>query len=226
MKRIVYFIFLISIISNAQIQEIGIGGGSATLISDIGRDDYFIPDGYFGAFVYRSNTNAWLSFLFRFTYSQMEENDALSTSLGRRKRNWRSSMKVYDISLKLEYNFLPLNPYRIPHKIWVTPYLAVGLGAYVSFLTIIPGNNDPDSHAENAAYLPMAFGLKFSFKNRMKIIWEISPGYSFKDNMEGSYMVDSPVFPHSDTRGTDWMIHNGIYITFGWGKLPCYLNMF
>ncbi len=226
MKRFWGFIMLISMSAQAQLHEIGFSGGSATLISDIGQDDYLIPEGYFISGLYRRNTNEWISFTFRFSYGTMSDDDALSESAGRRLRAWRSDITVIGGDIMLEYNFLPLNPYKYPHGVWVTPYLGIGAGYHTSFISAYSPSTAGISDIQNTFYLPMAFGIKFSFRNRMKIIWELGPRYSFSDNMEGSLRLDNSSGPLSDRRGNDWYIYNGLSVTFGWGKLPCYLNTF
>ncbi|NPA43480.1 MAG: outer membrane beta-barrel protein [Chlorobi bacterium] len=209
----------------AQLHELGFGGGIANFATDIGSD-YLLPaEGFFLTGLYRTNTNEWISLRTSLTWGRVSESDAESESLGRRKRGWAYSADVMDLHLMIEYNFLPLNPYRIPDRVWVTPYIAGGLGAYVSFLTVTAGTARRE-YAENSAYLPLAFGLKFSFRNRMKLVWEIRPQFSFKDNIEGSLLVDPLEAPKTNRLSNDWFIYNGFTITFGWGKLPCYLNLF
>jgi len=211
---------------SAQIHEFGFGGGSATLISDLGTDSFYLPDGYFVTALYRGNTNEWISFRINLSYARVTEADSLSESEGRRLRNWNANTDIVDLNVMIEYNFLPTNPYRIPHGVWVTPYIAGGLGVYGSFLHITAPNKDPIDHNENSAFIPLAFGVKFIFRNRMKLVFEIRPQYSLKDNLEGSLIMDSKELPHTNQLSNDWFIYNGITLTFGWGKLPCYLNIF
>jgi hypothetical protein len=221
---LLFLFFMVPV--HAQLHEIGFSGGGATLVSDVGTDDYIIPDGYFISGLYRRNVNEWISMVLKASVSRVSENDVLSNSQGRKARGWYSTAMIYDGGILLEYNFLPLNPYKYPEGMWTTPYLVVGMGYYSSSFAINPVPVPEIKGTENAFFLPVGFGLKFSFRNRMKIIWEISAKYSFSDNMEGSYTADNPSAPLTDRRGKDWLLQNGISVTFGWGKLPCYLNTF
>jgi len=226
MKKFFLLNILMALPLTAQVYELGIGGGSATMISDLGTDSFYLPDGYFVGGLYRVNSNEWFSVRLNLNYAFMGEYDYESESAGRRKRRWYAETRVYDINLMVEYNFLPANPYKRPDVMWITPYIAGGLGAYVSDLKMVTSAVRTIRHQENAAFLPLAAGLKVTFRNRMKLIWEIKPQYSFKDNMEGSIMADSRDEPKTNRLANDWFIYNGISLTFGWGKLPCYLNLF
>jgi hypothetical protein len=227
MKKIFWFIFFVPVILFAQIHEFGISAGGNALVTDLGTDAFYRPDGYYFSVLYRSNTNERISFKFELSRSVLTENDAKAESAGRRLRGWKTDLTLYDFSIMVEYHFLPLNPYKIPDNfMWTTPYLALGLGVYSSSFTIYPYPEEPFSHIENSLMIPLAFGLKFSFKNRFKIIWEISPRYAISDNLEGSKMADNLHEPLTDRRGSDWYIVNSISLNFGWGKLPCYLNTF
>ncbi len=226
MKHLSWFVFLFSFSLQGQVHELGLKAGSANMISDIGRDSYIQPDGFFVTGLYRRNVNEWVSYRFEVSYAIMHENDLNSESSGRRLRAWKSNTSVLDAALMLEYNFISLNPYRYPEKTWLTPYLAIGLGGFNSVYSAGSAYAPGLSGTQFALFLPMAFGLKLSFRNRMKFVWEISPRYSFSDNLEGSVVLDPGPLPLTDKLGNDWMIYSGFSITFGWGKLPCYLNVF
>jgi len=226
MKKLVWILLPLLHAANAQVQEIGFGGGITTIISDLGPESFFNREGYYVTGIFKANTNEWVSVQFSLSYAEAQEHDSLSASIGRRIRNWSSQMSIFSLDMMIQYNFLPANPYRIPQKVWVTPYLAAGLGAYASFLSITDNIQLTETYNEHTAYIPVAFGIKIRFPNRMKLIYEIKPQYSFKDNLEGSLSFDSKEFPKTDQLNNDWMIYQGLTLTFGWGKLPCYLNLF
>ncbi len=207
----------------AQVYEFGLTGGGNNIISDIGRDDFVRPDGFYASGYYRWNINPWYSLRINGTYSQWQLADSRSANAGKRLRNWNSSGDIKDISVLLEYNFLPLNPFKRPVRklIVVTPYLMTGVGYYITTAQV-QGYNFRDG----AYTLPVGFGIKFSITRRLKFHYELLLRYTFSDNLDGSRTVDNNVIPLSNPWSNDWFMTNGIGFSYGFGKLPCYLNVF
>jgi hypothetical protein len=206
---------------HAQVHEFGFWGGGNNIIGDIGSEDYIMPDGWFGAAYYRLNLNPWYSFRLQGMFSQWHVSDMYARSRGRRMRGWEAHADFVDMNFLIEYNFLPLNPYKKPLKILTTPYLMAGVGFYGSFV-----HSGPVYLTENTFELPFGFGLKFSLTKRIKFNWEVLIHYSIKDDLDASHVRDSFSVPKTNMWSNDWYITQGIGFSFGYGELPCYLNVF
>ena len=221
---IVFFIFLSTAgrTLQAQLHEFGITAGGNNVIGDIGRDDYIRPDGYFVSAQYRRNFNAWYSLRVNGTYSVWSLSDTRSSIPGRQTRAWSAAGNTTDISALLEYNFLPLNPYKRPlHIMVMTPYLMIGLGYQLS-----TGQTAGAAWTNNAFTLPTGFGIKFSITRRLKFHYELLVHYTFSDNLDGSRSADNGSLPLTNRWSNDWFMTNGIGFSYGFGQMPCYINVF
>ncbi len=206
---------------HAQLHEFGFTGGGNNVIGDIGRDDFVRPDGFYASGYYRWNINPWYSLRINGTYSQWQLADSRSAIEGRRLRHWTASGDTKDISILLEYNFLPLNPYKRPVHLVATPYLMLGAGYQMS-----TGQTAGLGWNTNAFTLPVGFGIKFSITRRLKFHYELLLRYTFSDNLDGSRTADNTTIPLSNPWSNDWFMTNGIGFSYGFGELPCYINVF
>ncbi len=227
MAKLKILFFFLMPLAYGQVHEWGFFAGGINYVGDIGDDRFYVPDGFSGSVYYRSNINEWYSVRLELGYGQLTASDRFAQSLGRRMRNWQTSMNIMDFSALFEYNFLPLNPYKRPLKILTTPYLATGISVFRS-ISVIRDNftGNALTNYENSLSIPVNFGIKFSLSRHVKFNWEVSVRYCMTDDLEGSRMFDSALDPKTDRLGNDWYITSGIGLTFGFGELPCYLNVF
>ncbi len=224
--RLVIFLWL-PLVTFGQVHEWGFFAGGNNYIGDIGDETYYTPDGWRISGYYRVNINEWYAVRIELGYGQLNVADHNAQNLGRRLRNWQAEMNVLDGSFLFEYNFAPLNPYKRPLKVIVTPYLATGVNVFrsVSRTGSLTTGEYIDNY-EHSLAVPLHFGLKFSITRRLKINWDFGMNYCLTDDFEGSRFFDSEEKPLTNRTSNDWYLTSGIGISYGFGELPCYLNVF
>ncbi len=210
----------------AQLNELGFFGGGNSFMGDIGEEKIYTPEGWYGSLYYKRNFNPWMSIRAEVLYTRTNIYDSKALNTGRKLRNWSVQMATTQLNLLLEYNFIPLNPYKRPKTILSTPYLASGISGFQHNAGV---NLNPSGNVAYAGYglaLPMIFGIKFSLSRSVKAHWELAAYYYFNDNMDASREAD--VFPVALTNrySNDWYIMSGIGFSIGFGKMPCYINVF
>jgi len=217
----VVFLLLFAWQGRGQVHEFGFWGGANNVIADIGNESLIMPDGFFGSAYYRWNINPWYALRVQAGFSQWHVSDARAHSTGRRLRGWQSGGSLVDGNVMMEYEFIPLNPYKRPLRVLATPYVLAGLGAYFTNST-----SGPVAVSKVVVQLPFGMGVKFSLSRKIKFNVEVLARYGWSDNLEGSFMRDTGPLPLTNRWSNDWYITQSIGFSFGYGELPCYLNVF
>ncbi len=223
MKKIfpLFFMFLFLWKAQGQVHEFGFWAGGNNIISDIGRESLVMPDGYAVSGYYRWNINPWYALRLQGGFSSWSVADERAQSSGRRLRNWESGGSLVDGKILMEYEFLPLNPYKRPLRVLVTPYVTAGAGIYYT-----NAHSGEISVGKLTADLPFGMGIKFSLSRRIKFSVEILAHYGFGDDLEASYSRDTGSMPVTNRWSRDWYITQTAGFSIGFGQLPCYLNVF
>ena len=223
MKRLIPAVlsFVFAWQAGAQLHEFGFWAGSNNVVSDIGNESLLLPDGYTASGFYRWNMNPWMSLRIQGGFSQWSVKDARSHSSGRRLRAWESDGSTIDAKILWEYDFLPLNPYKRPLHILMTPYVVAGGGVYFTRARsgAIPVN-------KLVGELPFGMGIKFSLSRRIKLNLELLAHYGFGDDLEASASRDAGPVVMTNRWSNDWYITQTVGFSYGFGVLPCYLNVF
>ncbi len=221
-----WFLFFGFSLAQAQLNEIGFFGGGNSFMGDIGEEKFYTPEGWYGSVYYSRNLNPWMSFRLGGMYSKLHLDDARAVSAGRNNRNWQADISTLQINLFFEYNFLPLNPYKRPKTLISTPYLATGITGFQNTTQTLLGNTGNIAVSQMYFSIPMVFGIKFSVSRNIKFHWEFAAYYHLSDNMDGSHTADTFPVPLTNRNSNDWYLTSGVGISFGFGKMPCYINVF
>lgn len=213
----------------SQKYEVGPFIGGANYIGDVGSSNYINPKTLVFGGVFKYNHSTRHSYRFSILHAEIEADDTNSHDTRRQKRGYSFSNTVTEASLGLEFTFWEwdLNSYSKQS----TPYLYTGLNYY--FAHHFRLNRIPNGQLEKAGNnwefsIPMVMGYKQSLNSFLTAGIEIGARYTFTDNLDGSKPSEvdgnyqSLDFGNSNT--TDWYVFTGIYISFYFGRQPCYNN--
>ena len=181
--------------------EVGISLGTSHLLGDFGggpgTGSLFIKDidlkstrPSVGLF-YRYNFAKFLSARAQFIYGQLHSNDLFSEESFRKSRALISKSNVFDGSLQLEFNFIPLK--FCSSKARFSPYVAVGIGLAGVNAAVSSSNIEGIPNTENqyiqsgsalAVNIPMTAGVKYKMKQNVVFGLETSYRMAFTDKLD------------------------------------------
>ena len=216
--------------------EVGPFLGGANYIGDVGRSTYVQPKSpVFGGLV-KWNRSARHAYRFSLLHAQIEADDSNSPDTRRQQRGYSFTNNITEASLGIEYTFwewdLSSGVYQS------TPYLYTGISYYYSrhFKLIYPayvpppsGGNRLEQAGNNWEFsIPMVMGYKQTFNTWLSGGLEIGARFTFTDNLDGSHPseVDGNFQPYDfgNSNTSDWYVFTGIYLTFNFGRNPCYTH--
>ena len=134
-KHLIILVFLISGISSAQKNELGIFVGSSGYYGDIGHNQIggiFSNQSPAIGLSHKTNFHDYLSFRSSILYGTLKADDALSNDPNTQSRNLSFRSQIIDINIGLEFNFKKFKIHK--RKTIYSPYIFAGL----SFFTFNP----------------------------------------------------------------------------------------
>jgi hypothetical protein len=231
----VVLLFLSLNMVKAQQYEFGLSVGGTNMIGDIGNEYYFNHNQIGGGFVFKSVINPWMSTRFGLNYLPFKIDDAESLSLGRRLRDLSAEGTVLELSIGIEYNFWPRNPYIKQKKGQrLTPYLFSGVSLGAFYGTLTKNNNFFKDYDGLAVGVPMILGFKYRIGTNVLVAFETGARYTFTDNLDGTGFVYEGInvidkdsyLPSTNTNSNDWYTFSSVSLIYTFGDLICYFNIF
>ncbi len=126
MKKLTVLLWMMAITAaSAQTYEVGLFGGGANAIGDVGRTTFISPNGpaFGGIFKWnRSKRYAWRASLIHGSFTM---DDAKSDQFARQQRGYVVENNVLEASAGLEVNFVEYNLHKLGPAF--TPYLYTGV---------------------------------------------------------------------------------------------------
>lgn len=212
--------------THAYSQNYEIGGflGGSNYIGDVGNTTFIRPTGLFYGGLIKWNQSTRHSFRFSVLFAELSGDDAESPDTRRQQRGYHFSNKIIETSLGMEFTFWDYDPYS--SRMQSTPYIYGGLNYFYSSHFQLK-SNDLEKAGNNWGFsIPMALGYKQTLNSFMSGGIEIGARYTFTDNLDGSQPSEVNGDYREDDFGnpntTDWYMFTGIYITFNFGRKPCY----
>ncbi len=218
MKNLLIVILGLSFsVAIAQRHEIGVFGGGANVIGDIGRSNYInpMPVSYNSSkiidklpialgVIYRFNFNPHMGVRFNGIYGKVIGNDALAPETYKKQRGYAYKNNIIEGSLVFEYNFFDINNENAAKH---SPYIFAGIGAFMfdknlytithTFARDINGVLlDPPSintevstktEKETSFGFPFGAGYKMKVKHNWVISAEVGFRYTRTDNLDHSF---------------------------------------
>lgn len=215
---------LITGYAGAQTYEVGIFGGGANNIGDIGRMTYIAPSGpAFGA-VFKWNKSKRYAWRGHVIYGSFTADDTKSDMRSREQRGLSMEQSVLEFSAGLEFNFVEYNLHKLGRAF--TPYLYTGLTYFRYDYKYFPNGSLTVSdlgQRDGSIAIPMTAGAKIRLNQFLILGAEIGARYTFTDNLDASNPEGLPVDvePVGNIFSDDWYVFSGITLTYTFGRKPC-----
>ncbi len=233
LKLSILLVFSIFFFGNAQQYEIAFMGGGVKYIGDIGKEDYFYPSDVGGSLLFKSTINQWMHARIGFSYLPIRGDDLESENIGRQMRQVSFSGNLLELSLGIEYNFQPRNPYLRARKYnRLTPYMFSGISVTNYFGKSQKKQNGERDYSGVAVGIPMILGIKYKLSEHFLFSFESGARYTFTDNLDGSYSMYRKIntenldktTPSTNINSNDWYTFTSIGFIYTFGDLRCYFG--
>jgi hypothetical protein len=231
MKRFLRQIILLALLFyscsvSAQRYELGIMGGGANMIGDVGSTQYINPNSPAAGILFRWNSSMRYAWRASLIHSNLRAEDQLSSDLYRQSRNYSVTNRLTALSLGLEFNHLKFNLHRFGGQ-W-SPYLFSGVTIYHAhaqrgsvFASV------PVSQEEWGLAVPVGVGVKWRPKTYLVFSLESTLHTTFTDNLDGSNPKNdkfadlNPGDYFGNPNSQDWFLWTGLTLTYTFGQKPC-----
>lgn len=222
--RILLVLLLVFVGSSASSQtyEIGVFGGGANNIGDVGRTNFIAPSGiaYGGIFKWnKSKRYAWRTSII---HGKFTADDSKSNLSSRQQRGFSLDNTVTEVSLGLEVNFIEYNLHKLGPAF--TPYLYTGLTYFrYGYHYFDAGGLQEINQKDGSFSIPMTVGVKSRINQFLILGAEIGARYTFTDNLDASNPEGSNFeqFQFGNILSDDWYVFSGFTLTYTFGRKPC-----
>jgi len=238
MKRFLRQIILLALLFysrsvSAQRYELGIMGGGANMIGDVGSTQYINPDSPAAGILFRWNNSMRYAWRASLIHSNLRAEDRLSNDPYRKLRGYTAQNSLTSLSLGLEFNYRNFNLHRFGGQ-W-SPYLFSGVTIYQSNAEVTNPNNivepyfnsyDEISSSKGLA-IPLGIGVKWRPKTYLVFGLESTLHATFTDNLDGSnpdnhkFANPNPGDYFGNPNSQDWFLWTGLTLTYTFGQKPC-----
>jgi len=224
-RLIVSFLLLFALSANAQIHEIGVFAGGSNFIGDVGETTYIKPNEYAFGLLYKWNRSPRHSWRASISRSKLTADDDRSNDPSRQLRDYDFENTVTEIALGLEFDFFEFDLHQLHQQF--TPYVHLGL-AYTQYEGLFYiGPNETTSDANHGVLsVPFGLGVKTNLTPRLILGFEVTPRYTFADNIDGSFPRNENLqqLRFGNINSNDWYVFSGFTLTYTFGKKPCFCD--
>ena len=208
--------------ARAQTYEVGLFGGGANNIGDVGRMNYIAPTGpAFGA-LFKWNKSKRYAWRAHAIYGNFKADDLKSDISSRQQRGLSMEQSILEVSAGLEFNFVEYNLHKLGPAF--TPYLYTGLTYFrYDFNYFDAGQLIELNQRDGSFAIPITGGAKFRLNQFLILGAEIGARYTFTDNLDGSNPEGSNFesFRFGNVFSNDWYVFTGLTLTYTFGRKPC-----
>lgn len=211
--------------ARAQTYEIGLFGGGANNIGDIGKTNYIAPSGPAMGALFKWNKSRRYAWRAHLIYGQFTADDSKSDLASRQQRGLRMKNNMLEASAGLELNFVEYNLHKLGPAF--TPYLYTGITYFrYDFNYFDAGQMINTNQRDGAFAIPMTVGAKMRLNQFLVLGGEIGARYTFTDNLDASNPAGSNYEAQADGPignifSDDWYVFSGVTLTFTFGRKPC-----
>lgn len=209
-----------SIISTAQIHEVGVFAGGSNYIGDIGSTNYIYPNDVAGGIIYKYNMNPRIALRGTFTYAQISGDDSKSNNIARKQRNLNFSNTIKEFAVGLEFSYFEYNLAEQDKSF--TPYILLEFAAY-NYKTVARETSPNNYEYENKTSYAIPFGLGYKTKigESFALGIEVGARYTFDDDLDFNNN-DIPALQFGNPNSNDWYVFSGINLVYAFGRPACY----
>lgn len=206
--------------------EVGPFVGGANYIGDVGNTTYIRPQNLVFGGLAKWNHSTRYAYRFSFLHATIEADDARSNEGRRKQRGYSFSNNITEASLGVEFNFWDWDLHDRTYQ--STPYIYSGINYYFANHFRLQ-NGSLEKAGNNWEFsIPMVLGYKQTLTTFLAGGIELGARYTFTDNLDGSQPseVDGNfrLYDFGNRNTTDWYVFTGIYLTFNFGRNPCYTH--
>lgn len=198
MKKLLPFLILVTLSTSSKAQSrfsAYLGGGMCLYLGDLQSSGF--PNlktlGLSGQAGFTYQFYGHFSASLNYQYAMLKGNDGYSTELARRYRNLGFYSHVHEISLRLNYDILRMDKFK------VIPYIFVGIGTFRFNPRAFDGtelqplgtegqyigdNKYPQPYSNWAFSLPLGLGVKYRISCRFSIKGEVTYHKTFTDYID------------------------------------------
>jgi hypothetical protein len=213
---------LMALGARAQTYEVGLFGGGANNIGDVGRMNYIAPTGpAFGA-LFKWNKSKRYAWRAHAIYGNFKADDLKSDISSRQQRGLSMEQSILEVSAGLEFNFVEYNLHKLGPAF--TPYLYTGLTYFRYDFNYFDAGQLIDLNQRDGSFaIPITGGAKFRLNQFLILGAEIGARYTFTDNLDGSNPEGSNFesFGFGNVFSNDWYVFTGLTLTYTFGRKPC-----
>lgn len=205
--------------SSAQIHEIGIWGGGANFIGDVGKTNYIAPNKVALGLIYKFNKSKRLTYRASFIHGKIAAFDVDSEVPSRAERDYSIKNKVNELNVGLEFNFFEFDLHLLKRQ--TTPYISSGIAAFnYDYISFVNGTQQNDG-SKFGFGIPMIVGVKSSINKQLVLGFEVGARYTYTDNLDGSQPKNENL-SFGNINSNDWYVFTGFTLTYTFGENPCY----
>ena len=208
--------------ASSQTYEIGLFGGGANLIGDVGRTNYVMPSGLAVGGVFKWNKSKRYAWRASILYGNVVVDDVNSSQPSRQQRGFRVENSILEYSAGLEFNFVEYNLHKLGPAF--TPYLYTGITYFRYDFFYIDAQQVQDIGQKDGSFaIPMTVGAKYRLNQFLILGAEIGARYTFSDNLDASNPENSNFeqFRFGNFLSDDWYVFSGLTLTYTFGRKPC-----
>lgn len=213
---------LVAVPVAAQTYEVGVFGGGANNIGDVGRMNYIAPTGpAFGA-LFKWNKSKRYAWRGHAIYGNFTADDSKSGMSSREQRGLRMEQSILEFSAGLEFNFVEYNLHKLGPAF--TPYLYTGVTYFrYGYNYFDAGELIDIDQQDGSLAIPITGGAKIRLNQFLILGAEIGARYTFTDNLDASNPEGSnfEAFRFGNVFSDDWYVFTGLTLTYTFGRKPC-----
>lgn len=219
-------VFFFAASASAQRYELGIMGGGANMIGDVGSTQYIDPNSPATGVLFRWNNSMRYAWRASVMHTNLSAEDQLSHDQYKQARGYSATNSLTALSLGLEFNYRNFNLHRFGGQ-W-SPYLFSGVTVFNAqpkrgtVFAAVPVSQDEWGWA-----VPVGVGVKWRPKTYLVFGLESILNATFTDNLDGSNPKNdkfanlNPGDYFGNPNSKDWWVWTGLTLTYTFGQKPC-----
>ncbi len=219
-KFLFILIIVMTSISNAQINEVGLHGGGSNYIGDIGSTTYINPNDYAFGVIYKYNLNPRIALRGTFTYAKVSAEDSNSKNIAKQQRDLSFTNTIKELAVGIEFNYFEYDLSTRDKS--QTPYILMEVAAYnYNIVKLQTAPNEYEYGNKTSFSIPFGLGYKTRIVGNLAGAIEIGMRYTFTDEIDYNHEMISAL-NFGNPNYNDWYVFTGINLVYTFGRPACF----
>ena len=219
-KFLFILIIVMTSISNAQINEVGLHGGGSNYIGDIGSTTYINPNDYAFGVIYKYNLNPRIALRGTFTYAKVSAEDSNSKNIAKQQRDLSFTNTIKELAVGIEFNYFEYDLSTRDKS--QTPYILMEVAAYnYNIVKLQTAPNEYEYGNKTSFSIPFGLGYKTRIVGNLAGAIEIGMRYTFTDEIDYNHEMISAL-NFGNPNNNDWYVFTGINLVYTFGRPACF----